>query len=121
MIGHQLLLVSSSRAAEGRTLEQVLVEQDRVVLVGAPVAGRALEVEDLLELTAVEEVLHYEEVDVAVLLAEADAVDAKDLGEDGRFLWVRARSVSARSPHVVGERERGSRRRTPWKRASAMY
>lgn len=32
--------------------------------------------------------LHYEKVDVAVMLAEADAVDSEYLGQDRRFLSV---------------------------------
>lgn len=39
------------------TLEQVLVQQDGVALVRSTVSSRALEVEDLVELAAVEEVL----------------------------------------------------------------
>lgn len=38
--------------------------------------------------------LHDEEVDVAVVLAEADAVDTEHLGEDGRFLRERRASVT---------------------------
>lgn len=95
------------------TLHQVLVEENGVVLISSAVAGRTLEIENLLQLPAVEKVLfesrerdepsvenlgghpeakrsqkfylHDEEIQILVFLAKADPVDAKNLG---KYRWL---------------------------------